>query len=165
MVRCGNCKRECHNRTTCHRYNQVPAPVPFVESESESESEPEPELDGARSSPQPNVQDFPIQKAKLNTDLKKKIIRRFESVIRRLFKEHDVEDPHDVKFDELSNKYWQEEFNHRNGLVDISDMKTVMSTKYISRLFDRNDDVKHYISYDINEYLESFEGDDGFDDW
>ena len=125
---------------------------------------PRPELEIVRSSPQPNVPDFPMQKAKLNKELKKRIIRRHESKIRRLFRELGVDDVDDVKFNELSNKYLQEEFEHQNGLVNISDMKTVMTTKYISRLFGNNN-VKDDISCQINEYLESFDGDDGFDDW
>jgi len=187
---CGYCKELGHYKPTCLKYkadllrnrldnvsdNQVinrpvinhpaidhPRAEPFYPVVVLPQP-PRPELEIVRSSPQPNVPDFPMQKVKLNKELKKRIIRRHESVIRRLFREHDVDDVDDVKFNELSNKYLQEEFEHQNGLVNITDMKTVMTTKYISRLFGNNN-VKDDISYQINEYLESFDGDDGFDDW
>ena len=159
MVRCGKCKREGHNRLTCHRYLPVvPLPEPLPR-------EPVPlSIVLPQPRPLPYVPDIPVQKAKLNKELKKRIIRRHEAIIGRILRQFDIQDPNDIARNELSNKYLQEEFEHQNGLVNISDMKTVMTTKYISRLFGNNN-VKDDISCQINEYLESFDGDDGFDDW
>jgi hypothetical protein len=61
-------------------------------------------------------------------------------------------------YDKITNQFLQEKFKHSNGRVNISDMITVMTTKYISELFPGN--VK--ICRDFVAILQSFRADDGY---
>ena len=98
---------------------------------------------------------------KLELDIQEKIISELEKETPKIFEKYHVDDPSDIILDELTNKFPEEKFEHSNGSVNISNMMTVLTTKYISKLF--TGDVKNDIRRNFRKILTSFKRDDGFE--
>jgi len=109
----------------------------------------------------PKKPDIKVIVKKLELGIQEKIISELEKATREIFKKYEIDDPSDIILDKLTNKFPQEKFEHSNGRVNISDMSTVLTTKYISNLF--TGDVKDNIRSDFTKILRSFKKYDGFE--
>jgi predicted RNase H-like nuclease (RuvC/YqgF family) len=92
----------------------------------------------------------PTTKNKLKTKLHTLCIKKLEN--------NKISDPGNNIYDEITNKFLRKKFKHSDGRVCISDMITVMTKEYMSKLFPDN----YEICKDFVAILESFEADDGY---